>query len=302
LKEKIYFVLSMIIFGAVGVFAKYIELSSSQIALFLSLIGALLLLVIFAWTKRKVSWRIVKGNAVALLLASLALSGNWIFLFQAYKETTIANAALSYYFAPVLVIMLSPIVLKEKLSLKKTACIGIALLGLFLILRNGGGMETTGLHARGIAYGLIAAGFYAGLTLVNKYIRNLDGLINTLLQLFLSVMILAPIVLLKEGLDIHSLTGSTAALMVVLGIVHGGVGFYFFFTGMKRLNGQSIAVLSYIDPLTSLFISALVIGEKMSLHQLIGAILLLGSIWVGEANVGKRRRSIHAKNGKRIEG
>lgn len=117
MKEKLYFMLSMIIFGAVGVFAKYIDLSSSKISLFLSLIGAVFLLFILVIRKQKVSWDLVKKNAVILFIAGIALSGNWIFLFQAYKETTIANAALSYYFAPVLVIMFSPLVLKEQLSL-----------------------------------------------------------------------------------------------------------------------------------------------------------------------------------------
>ncbi|WP_041613513.1 DMT family transporter [Paenibacillus sp. JDR-2] len=289
MKEKMYFVLSMIIFGAVGVFAKFIDISSGKIALFLSLIGALFLLVVFVWTKQKVSWRSVKKNAIALLVASIALSGNWIFLFQAYKETTIANAALSYYFAPVLVVMLSPFVLKEKLSLKKALCIGMALLGLFFILQNGR-VETTGHQLLGIGYGLIAAGFYTALTLVNKFIRDLDGLANTLLQLGLSVMILFPFVLFTEGFNLISVTGTKVILILVLGIVHGGIGFYLFFAGMKGLNGQSIAVLSYIDPVTSLLISVLVIGEKMTLQQLIGAVLLLGSIWVGEISGEKRRQ------------
>ncbi|TWH51902.1 DMT family transporter [Sporomusa sp. KB1] len=287
MKEKLYFVLSMIIFGAVGVFAKYIDMPSSKIALFLSLIGALFLLVVFVGTKQKVLWCKVKKNVAPLFIASVALSGNWIFLFQAYKETTIANAALSYYFAPVLVIMLSPFILKEKLSLRKAVCIGIALLGLFLILQNSR-METTGNHLLGIGYGLVAAGFYAILTLVNKFIRDLDGLANTLLQLGLSVTILYPFVLFTDGFNFFSITGDTVILMLVLGILHGGVGFYLFFVGMKGLKGQSIAVLSYVDPLTSLLISALVVGEKMTLQQLIGAVLLLGSIWIGET--GKERR------------
>lgn len=219
--------LSMIIFGAVGVFAKYIEMSSSKIALFLGLIGAIFLLIVFRCKKQKVSWGIVKKNAVALFIASIALSGNWIFLFQAYKETTIANAALSYYFAPVLVTMLSPLVLKEKLSLKKVICIGGALLGLFLILQNST-LETTGNHLLGIGYGLIAASFYATLTLTNKFIRGLDGLTNTLLQLGLSVMLLFPFVLFTDGFAFTSLTGKTVLLVLLLESFMEELGFICF--------------------------------------------------------------------------
>ena len=93
--------------------------------------------------------------------------------------------------------------MKEKLSLKKAVCIGIALLGLFLILQNSR-METNGNHLLGIGYGLIAAGFYANLTLTNKFIRDLEGLANTLLQLGLSVAILFPFVLRMASIFLRS--------------------------------------------------------------------------------------------------
>ncbi len=288
MKEKLYFVISMVIFGAVGVFVKYIRLSSSEIAMFLSLIGATSLLVVCICKKKRVPWGMVRRNIMTLLLASISLSGNWIFLFQAYKETTIANAALSYYFAPVLVTMLSPLILKEKLSVKKAVCIGGALLGLFFILQNGR-MEANGNHLLGIGYGLIAASFYAALTLINKFIRELDGLTNTLLQLGLAVMILFLFVMFTDSFNLSSLTGKAVVLMILLGILHGGVGFYMFFTGMKGLKAQSIAVLSYIDPLTSLLISALIIGDRMNLLQMAGTILLLGSIWIGDSGTLRKR-------------
>ncbi|GIP31016.1 DMT family transporter [Paenibacillus sp. J2TS4] len=287
MKQKIYFILSMIIFGAVGVFAKYIDLTSSEIALFMSLIGSLFLLIICLCTKYKISWQNMKKNAIALFIASIALSGNWIFLFQSYKETTIANAALSYYFAPVLVIMLSPIVLKEKLSLQKMIWVGAALFGLYLIMQSSG-MEAAEHNLLGIFYGLIAACFYAVLTLVNKFIRNMNGLENTFIQLVLSFVMLLPYVLITDGFKLFQIAGDSVIWMLLLGILHGGIGFYLFFSGMGGLKGQSIAILSYIDPLTSLLISALIIGEKMTLLQMIGAALLLGSTLISEVSRNRK--------------
>jgi len=278
----------MIICGAVGRLAKDINMSSSKIALFLSLIGLIFLLVIFIGKKQALSWSIIKKNAFPLIIASIALSGNWIFLFQAYKETTIANAALSYYFAPVLVTVFSPLVLKEKLSLKKVICVFVALLGLFFILENST-FETSGNHLLGIGYGLVAASFYASLTFANKFIRGLDGMTNTIMQLGLSVVILFLFLLLTDGFDFSALGGNTVILMLILGIIHGGIGFYLFFTGMNGLKAQSIAVLSYVDPLTSLLISALLMGENMTLLQLTGASLLLGSIGVSETAISKSK-------------
>ncbi|MGM0883781.1 MAG: DMT family transporter [Bacillota bacterium] len=288
MKEKIYFVLSMIIFGAVGVFAKYIELSSSEIALLMSLIGSFLLFIICILTKNKLSWHNMKKNALALLLASIALSGNWIFLFQSYKETTISNAALSYYFAPVLVIVMSPIVLKEKLSFKKVLCVCAALFGMILILQSGKSGEHDN-HLLGIVYGLIAATFYAILTLTNKFIRNMNGLEITFTQLLLSsVLLISYLFITEEKLGVYQISSNSIILILILGILHTGVGFYLFFSGMKGLEGQSIAILSYVDPLTSLLISALVIGERMTLIQILGAVLLLGSTFIGEASTNMK--------------
>lgn len=275
----------MVIFGAVGVFAKYIDLSSSEIALFMSLIGGWLLFGISIITKNKVSWPNIKKNAPALLLASFALSGNWVFLFQSYKETTIANAALSYYFAPVLVIVMSPIALKEKLSLKKCLCACAALFGLILILYSGRSGED-GNHLLGIVYGLIAATFYAILTLTNKFIRNMNGLEITVTQLLLSsALLIAYLFIAEEKSGLFQISSYSVILILILGILHAGVGFYLFFSGMKGLEGQSIAILSYVDPLTSLLISALVIGESMTVFQLFGAILLLGSTFISEVSI-----------------
>ena len=112
MKSKFSFLLSMIIFGTIGIFVRYIDLSSSEIALLRGLIGSLFLITVMFIMKKKISWAYVKGNALILLLSSIALGGNWIFFFQAYKHTTISNAVLSYYFAPVFVLILSPLVLK----------------------------------------------------------------------------------------------------------------------------------------------------------------------------------------------
>lgn len=280
MKGKLYFILSMIIFGAVGIFAKYIEMPSYKIAFSLSLIGALFSLAVFKFRKQKIAWMMIKKNVIPLFVASIALSGNWFFLFAAYKETTIANAALSYYFAPVLVIMLSPLILNERLSIKKGICIVISLVGLFLILKNST-QQMAGNNLLGIGFGLIAAIFYATLTITNKFIRDLDGFTITFVQLSLSVLLFLPFMLFTSTLH-FAITKDTLLLIILLGVLHGGIGFYLFFTGMKMLKTQSIAILSYIDPLTSLLISILIVKEKMTLEQLVGAVLLLGSIWVAE--------------------
>ena len=282
MKSKIQFLLSMIIFGTIGVFVRYIDLSSSEIALLRGLIGSLFLITVMFMMKKKISWAHVKVNALVLLLSSIALGGNWIFLFQAYKHTTISNAVLSYYFAPVFVLILSPLVLKEKLSAKKIVCIGVAMLGMLFIVGNSG-VSTSGLdNLLGIGYGLMAAAFYALLMLLNKFITNMDGLETTLIQLGTATLLLIPYVSFTEGFGILEVSSSSIPFILILGIVHTGIGFLLFFSGMQKLKGQSIAALSYADPITSLVISAVILQEQMTFVQMLGGALLLGSTFVSE--------------------
>jgi len=282
MKSKIQFLLSMVIFGTIGIFVRYIDLSSSEIALLRGLIGSLFLTTVMFIMKKKIAWSLVKVNALVLLLSSIALGGNWIFLFQAFKHTTLSNATLSYYFAPVIVLILSPLVLKEKLSAKKIICIAVAMLGMLFIVGNGG-VSASGLNDLiGIGYGLMAAVLYASLMLLNKFIKNMDGLVTTLLQLGTATILLLPYVFFTEGFGILEVTSSSIPFILLLGVIHTGIGFLLFFSGMQKLKGQSIATLSYADPITSLVISALILQEQMTFVQMLGGALLLGSTYISE--------------------
>ncbi len=282
MKSKIQFLSSMVIFGTIGAFVRFIDLSSSEIALLRGLIGCLFLLAVLFMMKKKMSWALVKRNMLVLVLSSIALGGNWIFLFEAYKHTTISNATLSYYFAPVFVLLLTPIVLKEKLSAKKIICIGIAMLGMLLIVGNGGMSGAGSGHLIGIGYGLLAAILYASLMMINKFIKQMDGLEITFIQLGISTLLLMPYVFFTEGFGILEVSESSIPFILILGIVHTGIGFLLFFSGMQKLKGQSIAALSYTDPITSLVVSAVILQEQMTLVQLLGGALLLGATFISE--------------------
>ncbi|PEC48966.1 DMT family transporter [Bacillus sp. AFS096315] len=282
MQSKIQFLLSMAIFGTIGVFIRYIDLDSSEIALLRGLIGSLFLITYMLIGKKKISWASVKNNAYILLLSSITLGGNWIFLFQAYKYTTVSNAALSYYFAPVFVLILSPFVLKEKLSTKKLICIVISIFSMLLVVASGG-LSTARLEDFiGIGYGLLAAVFYASLMLLNKFIKNMGGLEITLIQLGTASSLLIPYVFITEGFGLLEMSVSSIPFIIILGMVHTGIGFLLFFSGMQKLNGQSIAALSYVDPITSLLISTVFLQEKMTIVQMIGGVLLLSSTFVSE--------------------
>jgi drug/metabolite transporter (DMT)-like permease len=275
--------MTMLIFGSIGVFVKKIELSSSEIAFLRGVIGSLFLLIASFLVKHKPSYQALKKNALLLLISGAAIGLNWIFLFESYRYTTISNATISYYFAPIFVMILAPWVLKEKLTSVKVICITGAMIGLFLIVNPGaGGTICSQNHTVGILYGLLAAALYASVILMNKFIKNLSGFEITLVQLMAGAFVLFPYVLWQGNLDLGGLDTNSIIFILILGIVHTGLAYFLYFTSLQELKGQTIAVLSYIDPISAVIIAAIFLSEGMTAIQMIGGVLVLGSTFLSE--------------------
>ncbi len=281
-KSKIIYISAMLIFGSIGLMSRNIALSSGQIALTRGLIGSIFLLLASRVLKEKISWQKIKPNLLLLVISGAGIGFNWILMFQAYKYTSIANATLSYYFAPVFVVLLSPFLLKERLTPIKMACILTALGGMFLIVGIGGGEGTN--HIIGICYGLAAAVLYASVVILNKYLKGLSGLETTLVQISSATIVLLPYILLTEPIRIFSIDLKSAAFLITMGLVHTGLAYLMYFTGMKGLKGQTVAVLSYTDPISAILMSGLFLGEELTFLQLLGGVLILGATLLSEAN------------------
>lgn len=291
MKSTILFILSMIIFGTIGFVVRYIDLASSERALFSSSIGCLFLICIFLMMKKSMPWAAIKVHATILFFSGIALAGNWIFLYQSYDHTTITNATLSYYFAPVFVMILAPFVLKESLSIKKIICIAVAIIGMIFIMRNS--FSTSGKQDLiGIFYGLIAAAFYAALMIINKFILGIGKLELTIIQLAITSLLLMPYVFLTKGFGIFEVPTSSIPFIIILGCVNTGIGFWLFFSGMQGLKGQSIAMLSYVDPFVAILGSSIILREQMTVIQMLGGVLLLGATFVSELTFIKFSRHL----------
>ncbi|GHI00731.1 DMT family transporter [Neobacillus kokaensis] len=279
---KLKLLTAMLIWGSIGLFVKNINLSSSEIALLRGIIGSLFLIVLSVLIKQKLSFHALKKNAILLILSGAAVGFNWILLFEAYRYTTISNATLSYYFAPIIVMILAPFILKEKLTLFHAGCIIMAMLGLFLVNFGGAGGGTSSQNVIGILYGLSAAAMYASIVLINKFIKNLSGFETTLVQLIVAVIVLFPYVMIKDSLDFSSLGGRSVLFVLIVGIIHTGIAYFLYFTSLKDLKGQTIAVLSYLDPVSAVIFAAIFLSESMTIVQIMGGILILGSTYLSE--------------------
>ncbi len=278
LSPRMMLTLSMIIFGTLGPFVRNIPVSSGELALYRAVMAALLIAIFLLITKQKICFENIKKEIPLLLFSGIAMGINWILLFEAYKYTTVSVATLSYYFAPVIVTIVCPIIFKEKLTGKQIVCFIMSTLGLVMI--TGIGDVGGGTDFIGILFGLGAALFYATVVLLNKFIKNVEGIHRTFLQFIASIIILIPYVMMTSGVELGNVNGVGLANLLIVGIVHTGITYCMYFSSLKELPGQKVAVLSYIDPLVAVLVSVVILGESMTLWQVMGGILILGfTLW-----------------------
>jgi len=275
---KIMLSVSMAIFGTLGIFTRNIAVSSGELALYRAVLAALLIGAYLALTRQKIRVREIKKELILLLLSGVAMGINWILLFEAYRYTTISLATLSYYFAPVIVTAVCPFLFHEKLSGKQIVCFVMSTVGLVMI--TGIGDVGGGSDGIGILFGLGAAVFYAAVVLLNKFIKNVEGIHRTFLQFLAAIAILTPYVALTSGVTLGNLDGFGWVNLLIVGLVHTGITYCMYFSSLKELPGQKAAILSYIDPLVAVLISVVILNETMTVWQGIGGALILGfTLW-----------------------
>ena len=275
---RLMMIFSMVIFGTLGVFVRNIPVSSGELALYRAILAALLIAVYLGITKQKIPFANIKKEVPLLLASGVAMGVNWIFLFQAYKYTTVSLATLSYYFAPVIVTVACPFLFKEKLTGKQIICFLMSTAGLIMI--TGIGKIGSNTDFIGILWGLGAAFFYAVVILLNKFIKGVEGIHRTFLQFLSAIVILIPYVAVTGGVTLGQLHTVGWINLLIVGLLHTGITYCLYFSALKELPGQKAAILSYIDPLVAVMISVTVLGESMTVWQAVGGLLILGfTLW-----------------------
>lgn len=278
MRPRLMLTASMTIFGTLGIFVRNIPVSSGELALYRAVLAALLIALFLLLTRQRIPFSSIKKEVPLLLASGVAMGINWILLFEAYKYTTVSVATLSYYFAPIIVTLVCPVLFKEKLTAKQMICFAMSTLGLVLI--TGIGEVRGGADLAGILFGLGAAVFYATVILLNKFIKNVEGIHRTFLQFLSAIVTLIPYVVITSGLALKSLNGMGWLNLLIVGLIHTGVTYCMYFSALRELPGQKAAILSYIDPLVAVCVSVTVLGEAMTLRQAIGGILILGfTLW-----------------------
>lgn len=272
------YILALLLFGSNGIVASFISMNSYEIVLLRTLLGSLLLLAIFLLSKGKFTFYKNKKHFLYLAVSGITMGTSWMLLYEAYTSIGVSISSLLYYCGPVIVMVLSPFLFNEKLTIYKVIGFISVLCGVFLV--NGNALSD-GSNTFGILCGVLSAVMYAFMVIFNKKATSITGLENSTLQLIISFLTVAVFIGIKQGVIMDIPTESILPLLI-LGFINTGIGCYFYFSSIGNLPVQSVAICGYLEPLSAVLFSVLILRETMLPIQIIGAVLILGGAILGE--------------------
>ena len=272
----------MLIWSTIGMVRRFIDFPSGLIAVVRGATGVLFLVAVVLCLSKPFNWQGIKQNWGKLLLAGGFLGTNWVILFEAYQHISVAVAELFYYTNPLFVILLSPLIMKDKITVRQLGCVLAALVGMVLV----SGLYTLNVNLQdswGILLAVTAAAEVAGLIFVNKHIGEIGTYERAVIQLVAATLVLLPYVFLTEDFSAIDFTDSKSwVLTLLVGMVHTGVAYYLYYNGIANLKAQEICILGYTDPFMAIVWSSAVFGETLGMVQIVGAVLILGSMMYAE--------------------
>ena len=270
------YIASLLIFGSNGVFAAHIDLSSAEIVCMRTLIGSAALILVLLLSRTGLDWGAMRREALKLIAAGICLGVNWALLFEAYKLMSVSMATLTYYTSPVIVLLLSPVLLKEKQSVRAYIGMAAAVVGLVLAV----GLSDAAITATGLLVGLGSAVFYAALIVFNKKIDGVSGLPLTTIEMVIAACVMVPYVLLTGGRIGFPPDMEGTLYLLFLCLVNTGLACFMYFSSMNKLPARAVALFGYVDPVSALIFSAVFLGDRLGVAQLAGAALVFaGAAW-----------------------
>lgn len=277
------YISSLLLFGSNGIVASYILLGSVEIVFTRTLIGGIFLLALFLLSKGRLYGKRSRKDILYIAVSGAAMGLSWMLLYEGYSRVGVSVATLLYYCGPVIIAALSPFLFGERLTAAKLAGFASVLAGMVLV--NGGSLSKGG-SAFGIFCCILAAFMYVVMIISNKKASGISGLENSVWQLSVSFFVVLIFVLARGGISFASVSAYILPILL-LGVVNTGVGCYLYFSAIGHLPAQSVAIIGYLEPLSALVFSAVLLRERLTLPQVIGAALILGGAAAGELFHGK---------------
>lgn len=269
------FVIALLMFGSNGILAHYISLDSFQIVLFRTFFGCITLLLLMKLCKHPFTFLQHKRSFIFLILSGVSIGISWLFLYEAYQQIGVNIASLIFYCGPVLVMAASPLLFKEKLTRQKMICFMVVFAGIILI--NSRALQDQ--HTKsGLITSALSAFMFACMIAFNKKTSPITGMENAAFQMTFAFLTVLIVVAFKQGLSFYIPQGDFLPILA-LGVLNTGFGSYLYFSAISTINVQTVALVGYVEPLSAVIFSFLILKEQLLPLQILGALLItLGAI------------------------
>ena len=294
-REYTQYLAALLLFGTNGVIASQIHLASSPIVLLRTLIGSLLLAVIFLLGGGRFHIASNRRAYVWLTVSGAAMGASWLLLYEAYRYVGVGIASLCMYSSLILVMIASVVIFREHPTTHKLLCFLVAVSGTALV--NIAALSEQ-MSIYGLALGMAACLSYAVMIIISKLSSGVADLEKATWQLIIACFITAIITTLQGNIPFDVNTGDILWI-AVLGILNTGIGCYFYFSSINRLPAQTVAICDNIELLSAVLSAAVFLGEHLAPPQWIGTILIIlgAAASTLKRNVKTERCSVRQQTG-----
>ncbi len=267
------------LWGSIAVFIDGIPISSTQVAFYRTVLGSLSLIMIYLFSKNKMDIKAVKKNILKLVLAGGCIGANWIALFEGYRLASVSVVTVVYYLSPIIVMAVSPYLFKEKLTFEKVLGMSTAFLGLIAVSFSAGVGEVS---VSGIISAFIGAILYAIACILNKTINGISGFNVAMIELVMGAVLVFIYTFMINGETLNYPGDRYMINLIIIGVVHTGVAYGVYMSAIQKVSMQTIAILSFAEPIFAIIFSAVILKEVMTFWQIIGAVCVIGGAMFAE--------------------
>jgi len=269
---------ALLLFGSNGLIASFISLTSYEIVLLRSLLGSIILIAVFFFTRHKLTVLQHKKDLLFIALSGVAMAADWLLLFEAYAQIGVSLGMLINYCGPAIVVALSPVIFKERITWQKIVALLAVLIGVFLISGEAG---IGGISTWGLLCAVLSAFSYAAMVIFNKQAKQVEGMENATLQLVCACVVVVIFAGCKQGFHMEIADGDWLPILW-LGFINTGASCYFYFSSIGKLPSQTVAICGYLEPLSAVILAAVFLHETMLPLQILGAALIIGGAVFGQ--------------------
>jgi len=267
--------LSMAIFGSIGFFTIQTGIPAVELVFVRCICATLFLGGLWIMLKQHKTEKWSRKEVIQTMICGVFLVLNWVFLFKAFEVMSITVSITLYNLAPIIVLILGALFLKERMSVSNLLAVLVCFIGSVFIIGIQNVQSWTDFTGSGFGWALLSAFCYAMTMLLGKGINNLSAYTTTYIQTSIGIFMLLPFI------DFHEFVGLTTsnwAYILGTGLIHTGFVYYLFFDSLRKLPTIIISALVFVDPVVAILLDTVILDFRPTLLQSAGIVLVFGGI------------------------